>query len=276
MSETDGEDGQVGLIELLHLGDDLHIIGGVAGTVGQHHAVIASGEHLGGRGVGGQDGHVAAARIQAEGHVALLAEIHRGDLVLGVLHREMLRLSGGHALHRAADAVGLQLLLHLIHIKMLRTGDHAVHAALVAEDLGQRTGVDALNAGDVVLFQIIVQRALAAEIAALLGELAHNKGLRPGTGGLIVLVVHTVIADEGIRHHNALPRIGRIGQDLLITHHRSVEHHLADPILGAADALANEGAAVFQDQSSFHLKNPAFPKVTPKCFFHTINARLRL
>ena len=103
-----------------------------------------------------------------------------------------------------------------------------------------------------MLLQIVVQGALAAEIAAPGGQVPHDKGLRPGTAGLVVLVIHAIIADQGIGHHDALPRVRGIGQDLLIAGHCGVEHHLAHPVGGAADAGPGENAPVGQDQGRFH------------------------
>ena len=135
---------------------------------------------------------------------------------------------------------------------MLRTGEHTVHAPLTAEYFRQCPGIHALDAGNVVLFQIAVQCVLTAEITPLGRQMADNKGLHPRAAGLVVLVVDAVIANEGIGHHHALSSIGGVGQDLLIAGHGGVEHHLADPLLAGADAAAREGHAVFQDQGRFH------------------------
>ena len=135
---------------------------------------------------------------------------------------------------------------------MLRTGDHAVHAPLAAEYFRQGTGVYPLDARDVVFFQVVVQRLLTAEIASNGGEVTDHKGLRPGTAGLVVLMVDAVVPDEGIGHHDPLSRVGGVGQDLLIPGHRGVEHHLAHPVGGTADAGPGKYASVGQDQSRFH------------------------
>ena len=254
VAQADGKDGQVGLVELAHLGDDLHVVGGIAGAVGEHHAVIAAGEDLLRRRVGGQQGDVTAPGVEAAGHIPLLPQVQQGNFVLRMLRRIVDRSLGGHPLHGAGHPIGAQPLQHFLHMKMLRAGDHTVHRPLIAEYLGQRPGVDTLEPGDIMLFQIGIQRTLIAEIAAPFRQAAHHKSLRPGADRLIVLMVHAIVADQGIGHHNTLARIGRIGQDLLITHHRGVEHHLADTVLRTADALSHEGTAIFQDQRRFHVK----------------------
>lgn len=143
-------------------------------------------------------------------------------------------------------------------MKMLRTGDHAVHGPLTAEYAGQGAGVHAFDPGDIILFQISVKLSLTAEVAAPAGQVPDDERLRPGTGGFIVLVVDAVITDERIAHHNALPGIGRIGQNLLIARHRGIEHHLTDPVGRGADAPSREDCAAGQDQSRLHLRYPAF------------------
>ena len=94
-----------------------------------------------------------------------------------------------------------------------------------------------------------------------------DERLRPGTGGFIVLVVDAVITDERIAHHNALPGIGRIGQNLLIARHRGIEHHLTGTVLCRADALSLKNAAVFQNEGGLHLQYPAFHRILSDRFY---------
>ena len=253
VAHAHAEDGDGAVIELAQLCDDLSVLSGIAGAVGEHHAVKAAGEHLAGGGVGGQGHDLTAAAAQALDDVLLHAVVHHGHqvrfLAIGVKH---LGLGPGHPADGIFHLIGAQPLHDLGHIKMLRTGEHTVHAPLTAEYFRQCPGIHALDAGNVVLFQIAVQCVLTAEITPLGRQMADNKGLHPRAAGLVVLVVDAVIANEGIGHHHALSSIGGVGQDLLIAGHGGVEHHLTDPVGGAADAGPGKNASVGQDQSRFH------------------------
>ena len=209
--------------------------------------------------MGGIDGDLTAPLLEAADHVFLHAVVHQGHPQL-LLAQGGIELGGlpGHFLHGALHPVGMDLLQALLYMKMLRTGDHAVHGPLTAEYSGQSPGIDTLDPGDVILFQIGVQLTLAAEIAASPGQVPHDKGLRPGLGGLVVLVVHAVIANEGIAHYDPLSRVGGIGEDLLVAGHGGVEHHLTHPVCGRAHADALEHGAVLQNQGRLHLLHHAF------------------
>ena len=269
VAHAHAEDGDGAVIELAQLSDDLSVLSGITGAVGEHHAVKAAGEHLAGGGVGGQGHDLTAAAAQALDDVLLHAVVHHGHqvrfLAIGVKH---LGLGPGHPADGIFHLIGAQPLHDLGHIKMLRTGEHTVHAPLTAEYFRQCPGVHALDAGNIVFLQIGVQIALTAEIAAPGGQMTDHEGLHPGTAGLVILVVDAVIADEGIGHHHALSGIGGVGQDLLIAGHRGVEHHLADPVGGAADAGPGKNASVGQDQSRFHQfsHTPSVPGSHTHCF----------
>ena len=66
--------------------------------------------------------------------------------------------------------------------------------------------------------------------------------------GLDVLVIGADIADMGKREGDDLPRIGRIGEDLLIAGHRGIEADLADRVAGRAEANAFQHGAVREHQ----------------------------
>ena len=71
-------------------------------------------------------------------------------------------------------------------------------------------------------------------------------------------MVDAVVADEGIAHHNALPRVRGVGQNFLVACHGGVEDHLAHAVCRGADALPPEDAAVGQNQGCLHQCYPAF------------------
>ena len=63
-----------------------------------------------------------------------------------------LRLSPGNPVHCAGHPVLAQPFHDLIDIKMLRTGNHAIHGPLATEDTGQGTGINPLDAHNIMFF----------------------------------------------------------------------------------------------------------------------------
>src|SRR3546814_17106905 len=68
----------------------------------------------------------------------------------------------------------------------------------------------------------------------------------PGLRGLVVQWSAAGIAHVRIGQRDDLPRIRRIGEDLLVPGHGGVEHHLADRQAGRAHGISLEHGAVFE------------------------------
>ena len=134
-------------------------------------------------------------------------------------------------------------------------------SSLIAEYPCNGAGVHTLDANDIILLQVILQRALIAEIAPPGREMPHHKSGTPGPVGFVVLMIHAVIADERIAHDDSLSGIGRIGENLLIAGHGGVENHFAHAVVRRSDGLAFKHGAVAKNQSRFHPNTP-----TLKCF----------
>ena len=139
---------------------------------------------------------------------------------------------------------------------MLRTGNHTIHGTLTAENFGESTGIHTLHTHNMIGTQITAQAVLTAEITAHRGQMADHKRLRPGPEGFIVLPIHPIIADQGIGHHHTLPRVGRVGEDLLIAGHGRVEHHFTYTVLHGPDSFSMEHRAIGQNQRRFQLCIP--------------------
>ena len=75
----------------------------------------------------------------------------------------------------------MQLRHDLIQIIIFIGGDHTVHGTLFTQDLGQRTGIDTGNAGNIITLQKILNRIFAAEIARHTGKFANDIAVRPGS-----------------------------------------------------------------------------------------------
>ncbi len=88
--------------------------------------------------------------------------------------------------------------------------------------------VDAVQAWDVEHPQLLVERAVAPGMAHVGRQLADHERARQCTRKDSARVVPAaVVADESIGHHHDLAGVRRIGDDLLVSRHAGVEHHLA-------------------------------------------------
>src|SRR3546814_8573277 len=79
---------------------------------------------------------------------------------------------------------------------------------------------------DVCSSDLLRQRTLAAPAAGPARHVAHDQARGPGLRGLVVQWSAAGIAHVRIGQRDDLPRVRRIGEDLLVTGHGGVEHHL--------------------------------------------------
>ena len=92
----------------------------------------------------------------------------------------------------------------------------------------------------------VVEGPLAAEVRSQQRQVAdHQPG---GVDGIrfAVLRVDAVVADVGVGQGNDLTRVGRVGQDFLVTGHRGIEDHLADAAAAGAYAFSSKNRSVGQ------------------------------
>ena len=151
--QAHGEEGEIAVIQGADLPDDLRVVRRVPGTVGEHHPVKTALQNGAGGSVGGIDGHLAAPVLEAADHILLDAVVHQryphplhpnGGIHLGN--------GAGNPFHGALHPIRPDPGQTVLHMKMLRTGDHAVHGPLTAEYAGQCAGVHALDPGDIIFF----------------------------------------------------------------------------------------------------------------------------
>src|SRR5256886_333453 len=198
----------------------------VAGAIGQEHAVGPAGEHVGGGRRGRHDLDEAAYAGKVAQDRRLDAEVVRGDVEHGVGITGGVRLLGGDAGDEVA-AVGRR-----------RRGRRRAHDGLVgAERARQRAGfaevtrepagVDPGDAGHVMATQEVVQALGGAPVAGAARQVADQDTGAERPTALDVVGVHAVVPDVRVREGDHLPGVGRVGEDLLVTRERGVEHDLA-------------------------------------------------
>ena len=221
----------------------------IAGTVGEKHAVgIERGDVLG-AGLRRHHRHLAADAGEQAQDVALDAVVDRDHVELRLVHPAVAlaplprRLVPGKALaarhHRhevhADQARPLaRFFLQRVEVELAAgvVRDHGVGHALLADERGERAGVEAGQPDDAARLQPLVEMAGGAEVRRLGDVGAHDDAARARrrrhVDGLDVFVVGADVADMREGEGDDLPGIGRIGEDFLIAGHRGVEADLAD------------------------------------------------
>ena len=201
--------------------------------------------------------------------------MHQHDMGLA-FRVEHLGCGAGHVLYSIGHGVGADLGQQCLGLGLVgRVGgveggqDGAVHHAALPDDAGQVAGVDALDADGIVLFQKAVQRLLTAPVGGGGTGFAHDVALCPDAVGLHVIVVHAVVADEGIGLGDDLAVVAGVSQGLLKAHHAGGEHHLAHGHALRAHGLSGKDHAVCQKKICVH----SFPRFN-KSFQFTGSALL--
>ena len=254
VAHADSEDGQPAA-ELLHQFDHRRHVLGIAGSVRKHKPVGMEGHDLLHGGVVGHDGHVAPHTVQQTDDVVLDAAVDRHDVVLVVGDTRHPALLAAHTRnHVARHDVFAEFAQGLV-ARRRHVGDEHLLGPLVADDARQGAGVHAPDGRNVVLLEDLVQRLRIAEVRRRVVVLTHDHAADGRRFGLVILVGHTVVADQRVGHHDHLIRIRRIGHDLLIPHHRGIEDDLVDGLAVGAETVSVELATVLQDnffRKSFH------------------------
>ena len=240
-------------------------LGGIAGAVGQEHAVGLHRQDVRGRGGRRHHRDLAAFAGQQPQDVALDAVVDGDDVefrrglpakTLVPLPRGFVpgkTLAGGdhrHQVHafEAGPFAGFFLQPVQVEHAVLGVGDHGVGHALLADQRGQCPCVDAGQADDAARLQPLVEMAGGAVIRGIGDSSAQDHAARARrrrhVHRLDILVVGADIADMREGEGDELPGIGGIGEDLLITGHRGVETDFADRLAFRAEAEALQHGAI--------------------------------
>ena len=165
----------------------------------------------------------------------------------------------GDALHGVGNGVSADLFQQLIRLGFVgRVGgiksgqDGTVHDAALSDDAGEVAGVDALDADGIVFLQKAVQRLLTAPVGRGLAGLADDITLGPDLIRLHVVLIHAVVADEGVGLGDDLAVVAGVGQRLLKAHHAGGKDDLAHGDALSAHRLAGKDHAICQKKICVH------------------------
>ena len=246
MAHADAEDRQFAAQLPDQLDHGRHVLR-VAGTVRQHDAVGTEGHDLLQRRVERHDRHVAAHAVQLADDIVLDAAVDRHHVVFVVGDARHPAFLAAHARNHV---VGKDVLAHFaerLFEGRIRAGDNHLLGAFVTDDARQGAGVHAPDRGNVMLLEDLVQGLRVAEVARRVVVLAHDHAADGRSLRFVILVGHTVITDQRIGHHDHLVRVGGVGHNLLIPHHRGIEDDLVNDLAVGAEAVAVKLTAVLQD-----------------------------
>ena len=190
-----------------------------------------------------------------------------------LIQAQPLHLRGG--LHIRQELI--QFLDLALGVQQRLTGEHTgAHHTGGTQVTHQLTGVDAADAHNALLRQIIVEAAFGTPVAHVRAGIADHIAGDPDAGGFRILAVHTGIADmrEGL-HHN-LTVVARIGKSLLIAGHGSGEHDLAGRLAFGPVRLAYIYLTIFQNENGLILVTDWFVahRATPLFSFGLFKPRV--
>jgi hypothetical protein len=120
-----------------------------------------------------------------------------------------------------------------------------------AKLLGQRSGVDALDARDGVLPEPLIERLRRGRVGGLLAELRDDIPGDPGPLRFGTRGVDAVVADERIGLAEDLPVIRRIGDAFGIADDPGVENDFPPGSGGRAETYALDDGSVRKGQNGF-------------------------
>ena len=269
VAQADAEGGHAAGDDLARGGDRVVARLGVAGAVGQEHAIWPHRQYLGGGSLRGHHGQLATAFGQHAQDVVLGAEVVRHHLEAG---RVLAAIAFAQAPFGLRPGVGFGGADHLGQIQPAhgrrgaRSGqdgvdggligrlalgqrqDGAVLRALIAQQARELACVDAGNGHATSSLQVFAQAGVAAEVAGQQRQIAHDQAGGEHLGRLHVFAIGAVAADVGVSQGDQLLAVAGVGQDFLVAGDRGVEHHFADRLAGSTNGLTDEDRAIGKGQ----------------------------
>ncbi len=259
VAEADAEVRQLLVQHRAQQGDLVVGRGRVAGSVGHEEAVGLDRVDVLQGGRGRQDVHAHAALGEANRCHGLDAKVNGGDgearlafpaVVLGLHDVGLVDgdfLGQGGAFHGGTGQDGVQQFL-VRGLSGLAGEDACAHGLVLAEVAGDGTGVHALDADDALLHEFVIEAAFGAPVGGAAGGVAHDVPGHPDAAGLSVFAVDAGVADVRRSLDHQLPRVGGVGDGLLVAGHAGGEDGLAQGGSLGSVAAAAEHAAVFEHE----------------------------
>ena len=140
----------------------------------------------------------------------------------------------------------LRLGERLIRIRLVVSDDATGLRTLIPDQARQFARVDVRDRHGTATLEETRERCLRAPVADRQRKIPDDQASRVDRLGLEVIGGCADITDMGIGQGHELTKIRRVGKDLLISRHRSVEHHFAERPAGNANGQAVEDRPVLE------------------------------
>ena len=263
VTEADSEEGQTGVQKTANGLDGVRARLRVARPVGQEDTVRQKRKNdLSGR-LGGHDGDPATAVGEHAQNVALDAEVVSHDVAragralrLRVAAPERPGASTPGTLVSARDDLGqvharqarerLRASQGFVGASVRACRDAARLCAFFANQPRQPPRVQISDCDGATRGEVLGQGLLVPPTRMRRGAVPDHESGGPDTRRLDIFGIDARVADVRIGQRDDLPRIGRVGEDLLVAGHGGVEHDLADREPGCTNGPATEDRSIFQ------------------------------
>ena len=219
---------------------------GVAGAVGDEETVVGDEVEII---VPRHEHHSDTATGQAADNVVFDAAVNENHGLFAIAM--ILYLAAAHLSHQI-------FLVGIVEPRIFRALYYylAEHRSLVAQMLRERTGVYAIDPGNLFLAEPLGQRAVGLPVGVLPRIVLGHDGTAMDARAFIVLADivflapwgHSVVSENGIGGDKDLTLVRRVGEALGIAGHGGVEHHFARCRAFIAKGKAFETRAVLQNQ----------------------------
>ena len=104
------------------------------------------------------------------------------------------------------------------------SGKDGLYRTHQTDMLCERPGIHSLHPHDAVFDQVVGQRFITSPVAEEGAVLFDDEAFHLRPLGLNILLIDSIIANEGIGHDDDLTFIGRVGKDFLIAGHAGIEN----------------------------------------------------
>lgn len=267
VAEADAE-GRIMLNEFFDGGVGVGDGGGVAGAVGKEESLGVEFADRFGRGVGGEDVYVEAVLLQATVDGIFSTEVEGrdfetllrdgGGVDVGTDYGERFAgfLAGGPVVgggcgdffnkvnsDESAEIAGFGDGGFIADVFSAETG---VEGSGYAEFFGDGAGVHAFEAGYARFGEVVLNGLMAAPVTGERAHFAYYKTAHFGAIRFNVFGTNAVVADLDGGHRDDLGKIGRVGQDFLVSGHAGVEAGFSGFSGGGSKGSPAENCSVFK------------------------------
>src|SRR5579872_6584364 len=251
MSQADAEHGQIFMRYRVAQGsDDALQACRIAGAIAHHETVKAELVQMRACRVAGNLDDLRAAIGETPHDVLFRAAVQQADAertaAFGVIARDG---NGAHERRRVERFAEIpRERSGRISHRTLPDRQDRPHRAGFAQARHERSRVDALDPAYPALVEPLRHGSLAAVVIRVAADAFEDRS-RDADGAMLAnRRIEAVIADQRITKNEDLPRIGRIGERLLVARHAGVEDRLALRGAFRTDAAAAIGGAVGEQQ----------------------------